>query len=248
MEILINAQQVRVLGVLIEKQRTTPEQYPLSLNGLTAACNQKTNREPVMNLRERDVRDALDALQEAKLVREHAGARVSRYAHRLNDALGLRFDFSDAQLGALCVLMLRGPQTPGEIKNRAGRLYEFADIEAVERTLIGLADGNRGPYVVKLAREPGHKEARYAHLLCGPVSEAVAPIEPAARIEPAAGAGAAPPASDGVAPAGHSALEKRLEELELAHLELSEAHAALRARLDELESIVVAYTGEIVKT
>ena len=128
MDILLDALEARVLGSLVEKDKTTPEQYPLSLNALTSACNQKSNRDPVMNVSERDIRTALDGLVEKGLVREHEGARVARYGHRLGDGLGLRFEFTANELGVLTVLLLRGPQTPGEIRSRTGRMCDFPDL------------------------------------------------------------------------------------------------------------------------
>jgi uncharacterized protein YceH (UPF0502 family) len=177
MDIELTAIEARVLGALIEKAVTTPEYYPLTLNGLTAACNQKSNREPVMALEETQVVRALDRLRDKGLTVQKTlvDARVPKYGHTIERVVEL----SPAELGALCVLLLRGPQTPGEIRSRTGRLHEFGDLTEVEATLDGLASREDGPFVVKLPRQAGRREHRYAHLLCGAVEvEAVAPATP----------------------------------------------------------------------
>ena len=161
--------EVRVLGCLIEKERSTPDYYPMSINALTLACNQKTNREPVTDFGEGEVEDTLAALQRKRLVGTAggAGSRVLKYRHALAEALGL----SDAELAVLAVLMLRGPQTVGEIRGRTGRMHDFDSLDAVEQVLHALAT-REAPFVVELERQPGQKEARYAHLLSGePVIE-----------------------------------------------------------------------------
>lgn len=174
MDILLTPTEARVLGSLIEKERTTPDYYPLSLNAIQTACNQKSNREPIMDLAETEVMEAIDALMGKHLVREKnpSGSRVNKYAHRLSDSLGLTFGLEKNQLGTLCMLMLRGPQTPGEIRARTARLCEFSSLDDVERTLAELIGHERGPYVTRLPRSPGRKEARFAHLLCGEVDTA----------------------------------------------------------------------------
>lgn len=158
--------EVRVLGSLIEKQVTTPEYYPLTLNALVNACNQLTNREPVVRYDEKLVGRALESLREKQLiwVVSQSGGRVPKYEQRLTEALKL----SEQETAVLCVLMLRGPQTTGEIRGRTGRLYEFKEIEEVELTLGALSSAEQ-PLVVRLARQPGTKEARVAHLLSGEV-------------------------------------------------------------------------------
>jgi uncharacterized protein len=155
--------EVRVLGALIEKETTTPEYYPLSLNALVNACNQKSNREPVMNLQEDAVRHALRSLSDQALVRSAGGdSRVAKYEHRLNEL----FNFHRHEIAVLCVLLLRGPQTPGELRTRAERMYAFEDLESVHAALNLLM--RRDPPVVKvLPREPGTKESRYMHLFSG---------------------------------------------------------------------------------
>lgn len=165
MDILLNPIEARVLGSLIEKQITTPDYYPLTLNSLTNACNQKSNREPVMALDERQVVRAIDELREKKLVWQvkTAGSRTPKYEHNMNTL----FKFAPREIGVLCVLLLRGPQTPGELRSRTGRLFKFNDLTEVEETLQDLDDHEEGPFIVKLPRQTGRKECRYTHLFCG---------------------------------------------------------------------------------
>jgi uncharacterized protein YceH (UPF0502 family) len=163
----LNKVEARVLGCLVEKEITTPENYPLSLNALVNACNQKSSREPVMELGEADVRSALFALDELGLVRTLADARVSKFEHRVRDVLNLRRD----EVAVICLLLLRGPQTPAELRARAERLYAFDDNAAVVATLERLA-GREEAMVQLMQRQPGAREARWAQLLCGAVSEA----------------------------------------------------------------------------
>jgi uncharacterized protein len=155
--------ETRVLGALVEKETTTPEYYPLSLNALVNACNQKSNREPVMTLQEDAVRQALRSLSDQALVRSAGGdSRVAKYEHRLNEL----FNFHRHEIAVLCVLLLRGPQTPGELRTRAERMYAFEDLESVHAALNLLM--RRDPPVAKiLPREPGTKESRYMHLFSG---------------------------------------------------------------------------------
>jgi uncharacterized protein len=163
MALQLTEAEVRVLGALVEKQTTTPEYYPLSVNALLNACNQKSNREPVMTLGEDAVQRALRSLSEQALVRSAGGeSRVAKYEHRLNEL----YNFHRHEIAVLCVLMLRGPQTPGELRTRAERMYVFEDLEAVHATLNLLM--RRDPSLVKvLPRIPGTKESRYKHLLAG---------------------------------------------------------------------------------
>ena len=164
--ILLTEAECRVLGSLVEKEITTPEYYPLSLNALVNACNQKSNREPAMNLDESAVRQALHSLDEQSLVRSVSAAdsRVTKYEHRLQEA----FNFYRHEIAILCVLLLRGPQTPGELRTRAKRMHPFDDLGAVQSSLQHLM--KREPPLVKiLPRQPGTKEARYAHLFSGDV-------------------------------------------------------------------------------
>jgi hypothetical protein len=173
--ILLNEIEVRVLGALLEKEITTPDYYPLSLNALINACNQKSNRDPVMTLDESAVRQALDSLNEKSLAGQatSADSRVPKYAHRLQEA----FNFDRREMAVLCVLLLRGPQTPGELRGRTERMYKFDDLGVVESALHRLME-REPPLVKKLARQPGTKESRYAHLLAGEVEGWSAPAEP----------------------------------------------------------------------
>ncbi|MCD1127528.1 DUF480 domain-containing protein [Jinshanibacter sp. LJY008] len=166
--------EARVIGSMLEKEVTTPDQYPLSLNSLMTACNQKTSREPVMDLSELEVQDTLDSLQKKYLVRTASGigGRVAKYVHRFCNTEFGDLKLSPAELAVVCLLLLRGPQTPGELRTRSNRLYEFSDINEVEQVLEALSNREDGPYVVRLAREPGRRESRYAHLFCGPVDAA----------------------------------------------------------------------------
>lgn len=208
--------QLRVLGSLIEKEITTPDQYPLSLNALLNACNQRSSREPVLDLAERDVFAALQSLEDMDLIHPIRDARVAKYEHRVRTVLNLRRD----ETAVLCLLLLRGPQTPGELRSRADRLYTFDDLPAVQSTLERLASRSPAldpaapparttPLVVQLPRQPGARESRYAHLVGDPPSFAVtsAPVAPS------------------------SSTPSRLDLLE------AELHA-LRARVDELTALV----------
>ena len=171
MNLELSAIETRIIGCLIEKEKTTPDQYPLSLNALTNACNQKSNRDPVMNLSEVDVQEALDNLVKKHLVSSGGGSssRVSKYKHRFANTEFSEFKFNDREMGIVCVLFLRGPQTPGELRSRTNRLCDFSDIQQVEDTLERLRTREDGPFVVKLPREPGRRESRYAHLFSGEV-------------------------------------------------------------------------------
>jgi len=180
---LLSALETRVLGVLVEKQLTTPDYYPLSLNALVAGCNQKTSRDPVMNVTEEEVQTSLDELKERKLVTHSWGAsrRVVRYSHNLPQALD-----TDAGTTALVVtLMLRGAQTAGELRIACERLYQFADLSSVDAYLSEMAARPGGALVVKLPKQPGSREHRWVHLLNGPVDATAE--QSAQRSEPAAG-------------------------------------------------------------
>src|SRR5271156_2463756 len=173
MEFKLTPTEVRVLGSLIEKDITTPEYYPLSLNALMNACNQKSNRDPVMQLDEDAVRDALEGLQLQRMAGPARGAdsRVTKYEQRLQEV----FNFTRAEIAVLCVLLLRGPQTPGELRGRAERLHRFETLEDVQSALQKLMQ--REPPLAKvLPRQPGTKESRYAHLLAGDAVEPEAPV------------------------------------------------------------------------
>jgi uncharacterized protein YceH (UPF0502 family) len=208
MDIRIDLVEARVLGALVEKELTTPDYYPLTLNGLTLACNQRSARDPVMNLDEKTVARALESLRERRLTRMLSGAdmRVPRHYHLMSEAL----DLAPPELAALAVLILRGPQTVGEIRGRSSRMHAFTDLAQTEQTLADLA-GRPTPLVVELPRQPGRKEPRFAHLLCG------APELPA----------------EGEGPVDAVTLEVRAENERLARLEeeldeLRQAFQALR--------------------
>lgn len=181
----LDTAQVRVIGALIEKEITTPDNYPLTLNSLVSACNQTSNREPVMALSDDDVMHAVEALRKRSLVRavQRSDSRTTRYRHLMTEGMGL----DASEQAVMCVLMLRGPQTPGELNTRTARLHQFADLATLERTLELLALRNP-PIVARLARRPGQKEVRYAHLLSGePPSDSAEPVTladlPPSRIE-----------------------------------------------------------------
>jgi uncharacterized protein len=163
MALELNKNEVRVLGALVEKETTTPEYYPLSLNALINACNQKSNRDPVMTLDEGSVRMALRSLSERAMVRSASGdARVAKFENRLNEL----YNFHRHELAVLCVLFLRGPQTPGELRTRSERMYAFEDLDAVHAAL-NLLMRRDPPLVEVLPRQPGTKESRYMHLFSG---------------------------------------------------------------------------------
>jgi uncharacterized protein len=172
MQMTLTESEVRVLGSLIEKDITTPEYYPLSLNALVNACNQKSNRDPVMQLDENVVRDALRVLQEHRLAGPAGGAdsRVTKYEHRTQEV----FNFTRAEVAVLCVLLLRGPQTPGELRGRTERLHHFETLDDVQSALQKLMQ-RQLPLAKVLPRQPGTKESRYAHLLSGDVAVPEAP-------------------------------------------------------------------------
>lgn len=215
---LLNDADVRVLGSLIEKELTTPENYPLSLNALTNACNQSSNRDPVVQYDDATVKAAVDRLRKYSLVRsiQRSDARVMKYMHLMSDALNLE----RPEIAAMCVLMLRGPQTVGEIRTRTGRLFEFQSLEEVEATLNVLATRSPAPLVMRLARQPGQKEARFAHLLSG---------EPKIDLS----AGDATPSRPDVAPE-----DDRLSTLERTVQALHAEVGALRAELGELKRLL----------
>jgi len=214
MKYQLTATEARVIGCLLEKQVTTPEQYPLSVNAVTLACNQKTNREPVMNLAEHEVQDQLDALVKRHYLRTVSGFgnRVTKYEQRFCNSEFGALKLSAAEVAIVATLLLRGAQTPGELRTRAARMHEFADMQEVEQTLEGLAAREDGPFVRRLAREPGKRESRYMHLFSGEVETVVAAVEAVA------------PATDETLLARVEALENEVEELRqrldslLAHL------------------------------
>jgi hypothetical protein len=219
----LSAAQARVLGALVEKEITTPDYYPLSLNALINACNQLSNREPVMHLDDEEVRLALHRLEDLGLAGRARGAdgRVAKYEHRLGEA----FNFTRAETALICVLLLRGPQTPGELRGRTDRLHRFEEIGDV---LAGLQKLNeRDPSLVAvLPRQPGTKESRYAHLLSGPVESAV--VAGNASESRAAAQYASRETGD------DPAHEDRIAQLESTVAALRQEVAALRQKIDDL--------------
>ena len=208
--------EARVIGCLLEKQVTTPEQYPLSINGVVTACNQKTNREPVMTLSEAEVQDQLDTLVKRHYLRTVSGFgnRVTKYEQRFCNSEFGDLKLSTAEVALVTTLLLRGAQTPGELRGRAQRMHEFTDMAEVENTLERLANREDGPFVVRLPREPGKRESRYMHLFSGEVDlQAVA-----AQID---------------APAADDSLLARVEMLEGEVAELKQRLDSLLAHLGE---------------
>jgi uncharacterized protein len=209
MDFTLTAIEARVLGCLVEKEITTPEYYPLSLNALVNACNQKSNREPVVNLDEDTVRHALRSLNDQALARSAGGdSRVAKFEHRVQEA----FNFHRHEIAILCVLLLRGPQTPGELRTRTERMYHFEDLDGVQSAL-NLLMKREPPLVKTLPRQPGTKESRYAHLLSGDLQPASANVTPqdAPTSSAAHSTSSAPSASSA---AGHGAGPERLTRLE----------------------------------
>ncbi|MEC8081942.1 MAG: DUF480 domain-containing protein [Pseudomonadota bacterium] len=164
----LTAMEARVIGCLIEKSIVTPDHYPLSVNALTNACNQKSSRDPVVNYSEIDVQDTLDQLVARSLVTEefYSGSRVPKYQHRFCNTEFSDLQFNSGETAIVCMLLLRGPQTPGELRSRSGRLHAFASIGEVEQDLESLKQKTGGPFVEQLPREPGKREARYQELFC----------------------------------------------------------------------------------
>jgi uncharacterized protein YceH (UPF0502 family) len=191
-DVILSQIETRVLGALIEKQITTPEYYPLSLNALTNACNQKSNREPVVSYDEDTVLLAMDGLREKKLgwVIKKADSRVLKYGHIFPEA----FHLTPAEVAVVCVLMLRGPLTVGEIRACTGRLYGFQDLDEVEAAIQGLITNDQGTMLVRLPRQAGRKESRYAHLLSGEIE-----IEEGAEVQAEALVGPSSPVSAKIA-------------------------------------------------
>lgn len=201
----LSFEETRVIGALIEKEITTPDQYPLSLNSLTLACNQKSNREPVVSFGEHQVQDILDQLMAKAMMFDDAGSggRVARYKHRFCNTQFGDLQFSAQELGIICVLFLRGPQTPGELRTRTNRLCQFDNVQQVESVLSDLMLKRDEALVCKLEREPGKRENRYAHLFSGEVADVAAPQSSAGNCrEPAS-------------PAHSSSLQEQIDELKL---------------------------------
>ena len=215
----LSLHETRVIGCLIEKEITTPEQYPLSLNALTNACNQKSNRDPVLDLDEVTVQQLVDQLAKKRLVSEQSGygSRVPKFQHLFCNTNFGTLKFSPQEIAVMCELFLRGAQTPGELRSRASRLCRFGDVTEVEAVLNGLAAREDGPFVRRLAREPGRRESRYVHLFSG---------EPAEDGERETDQDAAAPA------AAANAVGERLDELERRVAELEADMARLIRRLE----------------
>ncbi|EHS7464372.1 YceH family protein [Vibrio cholerae] len=174
MNIQLSPLEARVIGCLIEKEVTTPDHYPLTLNSLTTACNQKSNREPVLNLSEAEVQDTVEGLIARRLVSDESSfnSRTSKYQHRFCNTEFGDLKLNQQELGLICCLLLRGAQTPGELRTRTNRLCTFTDVKETEVVLERLANRDSGALVVKLPREPGKRESRYHHLFCGEVDMA----------------------------------------------------------------------------
>jgi uncharacterized protein YceH (UPF0502 family) len=183
MNIELTALEARVIGCFIEKQITTPDQYPLSLNALTNACNQKSNRDPVLELAEREVQQVIDGLVRKHMVMERAGygSRVPKYQHVFCNTEFGSLRFTPLETAIVCELLVRGPQTPGELRTRAGRMSEVGDVSQVEAALQDLMTRPDGPFVTRLEREAGRRDSRYAQLFCGTVAGAT--VEPEAAIQ-----------------------------------------------------------------
>lgn len=194
MKIELTALEARVIGCLIEKAITTPDQYPLSLNALVNACNQKSNRDPVMDLSEADVQHTVDALSRKHFVMEKSGfgSRVPKYQHRFCNTEFGTLKLDSQELAIVCELLVRGPQTPGELRTRASRMAQIGEASEVDAALARLRDRSDGPFVVQLAREPNRRDSRWAHLFSGPVANAaseseIAEVRSLAAVAPASG-------------------------------------------------------------
>lgn len=214
--VVLSSEEARVLGCLVEKELSTPDYYPLTLNALVAACNQKSSRNPVVEYAEDEVQAALDGLKEKRLANRitSSDARVPRYRHLFYDA----FRLTQQQGAALCVLLLRGAQTVGEIRQRSQRLYPFETLAEVEETIEELESKSPAPLVVRLGRRPGEKESRYAHLLSGEPDEADLQEE------------------GGAAPRSAGASASRIESLEAEVAELRERLSALETEFERFRS------------
>jgi uncharacterized protein len=221
-----DAVEIRVLGCLIEKQRTTPDVYPLTLNALRLACNQSTNRDPVVEYDENIIRSAMERLVQRKwaTLASWSNRRSMKYRHTLDGALGL----DDAEISVAAVLMLRGPQTPGELKTRTERLHSFGDMAELSDTLGRLIE--RG-LVARLERRPGQREERYRHLLSEDGAEGEAPVPAPEATEPAAPAAVEPPAPAAIEPPAAIAGNERIERIER---QLAELRAEIKALREEL--------------
>jgi uncharacterized protein YceH (UPF0502 family) len=221
MRIELTLTETRVIGCLVEKEVITPDQYPLSLSALTHACNQKSSRDPVMQLSESEVQRTLDELMKKHLVSDRGsfGSRVTKYQHRFCNLGFGSLEFSKQELAIICVLLLRGAQTPGELRTRTNRLCDFSDVHEAEQVLHGLMTREDGPFVARLEREPGKRESRYVHLFSGEAEEIV---------------DMSSPPSQPVAQSVHSEPVERTD-LESLVTQLNERLGILEKRIDELE-------------
>ncbi|WP_341662714.1 YceH family protein [Vibrio sp.] len=218
MNIELSDIEARVIGCLIEKEVTTPDYYPLTLNSLTSACNQKSNREPVMTLSETDVQQAVDGLITRRLVSDESGfnSRASKFQHRFCNTEFGDLKLTSQEKGIVCCLLLRGAQTPGELRTRTNRLADFSDVKEVEAILENMASGDDFPLVVKLPREAGKRESRYMHQFSGEVDvESIAASSPSTNI---------------------SSDSKRIESLETEVAELKAQIEVLRLQVESLVS------------
>jgi uncharacterized protein YceH (UPF0502 family) len=220
--ITFSAEQCRIIGVMLEKETTTPEQYPLSVNGITTGCNQKSNREPVMSLSDSYVQNNIDELVKMNqlMVDHKASGRVSKYFHLFCDTEFGNLKFTPQQRAIICVLLLRGPQTPGELRTRTNRLADFADVSEVELALTQLQDLNNQTLVKKLEREPGKRESRYVHLF--------------SDIDEHDSVTNKPSQTDDIVSQNNNQLAQRVSELEIQVASLSEKVAFLTERLEEI--------------
>jgi uncharacterized protein YceH (UPF0502 family) len=239
MKIELTAIEARVIGCLIEKQITTPDQYPLSLNALVNACNQKSNRDPVLELEERVVQQTVDDLGRKHLVVEKSGfgSRVPKYQHRFCNTEFGTLKFDPYELAIVCELLVRGPQTPGELRTRAARMAVINDVSEVEAALTRLSEREDGPFVTRLAREPGRRDSRYAHLFSGPVQGGGAEADSRRPGDPRDGYGEGSLGASGGEPRAaistpETAFPDMRQEQRLSRLE--EEVRALRAELDDL--------------
>lgn len=216
MNIELTPIEARIIGCLIEKEVTTPDYYPLTLNSLTTACNQKSNRDPVMALSEAEVMDAAQALIDRRLMTDGSGfnSRVSKFRHRFCNTEFGSLKLTDQERGIVCCMLLRGAQTPGEIRTRTNRLCEFSDVKQVEALLEQMASREEGALVVKLPREPGKRESRYQHLFCGEVD-----VESYATATPTATS------------SSHNQYEERISTLE-------QQVAELKVQAEELKALI----------
>ncbi|MDN3695915.1 YceH family protein [Vibrio cortegadensis] len=222
MSIELSPVEARVIGCLIEKEVTTPEYYPLTLNSLTTACNQKSNRDPVMVLSDSDILDVVESLISRRLVSDESSfnSRVSKYQHRFCNTEFGDLQFSEQERAIICCMLLRGPQTPGELRTRTNRLASFTDVKEVEAVLEKLANRAEGSLVVKLPREAGKRESRYQHLLSGAVDvDSIA---------------AAMPVNSTMSHSSENSSSQRIESLEKEVAELKNELAELKALVESV--------------